>query len=64
MQQRNFFLTLLMATVMMVFSPQIMRAAVETVTVGERTSSSYQVPYGNYFKNSTSQMLYTADEIC
>ena len=63
MQQRNFFLTLLMATVMMVFSPQIMRAAVETVTVGERTSSSYQVPYGNYFKNSTSQMLYTADEI-
>ncbi len=63
MQQRNFFLTLLMATVMMVFSPQIMRAAVETVTVGEGTSSSYQVPYGNYFKNSTSQMLYTADEI-
>ncbi len=63
MQQRNFFLTLLMAIVMMVFSPQIMRAAVETVTVGEGTSSSYYVPYGNCFKNSTSQMLYAADEI-
>ena len=63
MQQRNFFLTLLMAIVMMVFSPQIMRAAVETVTVGERTSSSFYIPYGNYFKNSTTQMLYTADEI-
>ena len=38
MQQRNFFLTLLMATVMMVFSPQITRAVVETVTVGEGPS--------------------------
>ena len=63
MQQRNFFLTLLMATVMMVFSPQITRAAVETVTVGEGTSSSYTVPYNSGFTNSTSQMLYTADEI-
>ncbi len=63
MQQRNFFLTLLMATVMMVFSPQITRAAVETVTVGEGTSSSYTVPYSSGFTNSTSQMLYTADEI-
>ena len=63
MQQRNFFLTLLMATVMMVFSPQITRAVVETVTVGEGTSSSYTVPYSSGFTNSTSQMLYTADEI-
>ena len=63
MQQRNFFLTLLMATVMMVSSPQITRAAVETVTVGEGTSSSYTVPYSSGFTNSTSQMLYTADEI-
>ena len=63
MQQRNFFLTLLMATVMMVLSPQIMRAAVETVTVGEGTSSSNDIPYGNLYKNSTSQMLYAADEI-
>ena len=63
MQQRNFFLTLLMAVVMTVLCPQIMRAAVETVTVGERTSSSFYIPYGNYFKNSTTQMLYTADEI-
>ena len=63
MQQRNFFLTLLMAVVMTVLCPQIMRAAVETVTVGEGTSSSYYVPYGNCFKNSTSQMLYAADEI-
>ena len=63
MQQRNFFLTLLMAIVMMVLSPQIMRAAVETVTVGEGTSSSNDIPYGNLYKNSTSQMLYAADEI-
>ena len=63
MQPRNFLLTLLMATVMMVFSPQITRAVVETVTVGEGTSSSYTVPYSSGFTNSTSQMLYTADEI-
>ena len=63
MQQRNFFLTLLMATVMMVFSPQITRAVVETVTVGEGTLASFYIPYGTYFKNSTSQTLYAADEI-
>ena len=63
MQQRNFFLTLLMATVMMVFSPQITRAVVETVTVGEGSSASSKIPYGNNFRYSTAQMLYTADEI-
>ncbi len=63
MQQRNFFLTLLMATVMMVFSPQITRAVVETVTVGEGPSASSGIPYGNYYRYSTAQMLYTADEI-
>ena len=63
MQQRNFFLTLLMATVMMVFSPQITRAVVETVTVGKGPSASSDIPYGNYFRYSTAQMLYTADEI-
>ncbi len=63
MQRRSFLFALLMAVAMTVLCPQAMRAKVETVTVGEGTSSIYQVPYVNHYKNSTSQMLYTADEI-
>ena len=35
----------------------------EEVTIGDGTSSGYYVPYYNYYKNSTAEMLYTADEI-
>ena len=63
MQRRSFLFALLMAVVMTVLCPQAMRAAVETVTVGEGTSSDTYFPYGNYYKNSSTQMLYTASEI-
>ncbi|SDB01789.1 InlB B-repeat-containing protein [Eubacterium oxidoreducens] len=33
------------------------------VTIGDGSSSTKDIPYGNYYKNSTAEMIYTADEI-
>lgn len=56
MQQRNFFLTLLMAIAMMVFSPQIMRAAVESYcwreNVIELSSSLWQLLQEQYLADA------------
>lgn len=35
----------------------------QEVIIGEGTSSSNDIPYGNYYKNSLSEMLYTSEEI-
>mgnify|MGYP003303016802 CR=1 FL=1 len=43
--------------------PWAMNAQSTTVTIGDGTTTSYQSPFCNYYKNGTMELLYTADEI-
>ncbi len=54
--------SLLIALLLALFMPWVAQAQ-ETVTIGDGTSTSRNVPIGTYYNYSITEQLYTADEI-